>query len=760
MQKTYFPAYLIALCMGFFTLTASLRAQVVITEVSTTGEVELKNLGTEMVDISTYWLCNFPAYDLISDLTFVCGSATLLPGQIAAVKAQTVPVNAADGEMGLYTSNAFSSAAALIDYVEWGSAGHRRASLAISNGIWPAAAFVPAFSTGQSISTAINASTPGDWSAAASSICSAGSDVRLVDHPTLGEILADADSNTLYYYTRDARKDTSFCNGGCAANWPIFYKEAPVLGGGLDSVDFGTITRADGSKQTTYKGWPLYYYVRDTLVGQTNGQAVGNVWFVAKPDYGILLMDNNLVGLNGITYNSQYQPGVERVQYFVDAEGRTIYVFIRDNFNKNNYTRSDFSNDPVWPIYGEELGSIPTTLDRNLFDTINVFGRRQLTYNGWPLYYYGPDSTRGQTLGVSVPRPGVWPVAVKGLKPAATVVLANNASRGQILTDAQGKTLYYFTRDAKPDTSFCSGGCAATWPIFYAATLSLGAGLDSADFSAFARPDGSMQTTYKGWPLYYYVQDTVAGQTSGEGVGNRWFVAKPDYTVMLMDNILVGRDGITYTGAYVPGTEQVKYFVDPYGRTLYFFVRDSLNNNNFTRPDFSNNGVWPIYEDTLRRVPSTIVDSLFGSIDVFGRKQLTYKGWPMYYYGLDSLTRGKTLGVSVPTPGIWPVAIPGVDFAPTITAVKEIFQDQLAYLSLSPVPADDFVQIKLGSKITGRMTGVVYNLRGQAMKQFNLDIQNGLNQKDIDISNMAPGMYLMVLHLDGQVAAYEKFVKN
>jgi len=46
---------------------------------------------------------------------------------------------------------------------------------------------------------------------------------------------------------------------------------------------------------------------------------------------------------------------------------------------------------------------------------------------------------------------------------------------------------------------------------------------------------------------------------------------------------------------------------------------------------------------------------LFSTIDVFGKKQLTYNGWPVYRYGADSLIRGNTKGVSVGTPGLWPV---------------------------------------------------------------------------------------------------------
>jgi hypothetical protein len=48
-------------------------------------------------------------------------------------------------------------------------------------------------------------------------------------------------------------------------------------------LDFGTIKRDDGQMQATYKGWPLYYYIKDQVSGETAGQGVGGVWFVVNP---------------------------------------------------------------------------------------------------------------------------------------------------------------------------------------------------------------------------------------------------------------------------------------------------------------------------------------------------------------------------------------------------------------------------------------------------------------------------------------------
>ena len=55
-------------------------------------------------------------------------------------------------------------------------------------------------------------------------------------------------------------------------------------------------------------------------------------------------------------------------------------------------------------------------------------------------------------------------------------------------------------------------------------------------------------------------------------------------------------------------------------------------------------------------VPSVLDKTLFGNITVPGKKQMTYKGWPLYHFGQDSV-RESNLAVSVPVAGKWPVAV-------------------------------------------------------------------------------------------------------
>jgi len=115
---------------------------------------------------------------------------------------------------------------------------------------------------------------------------------------------------------------------------------------------------------------------------------------------------------------------------------------------------------------------------------------------------------------------------------ATHVVAVANGAAGAFLTGEGSKTLYVFTPDSK-DTSTCVAACATKWPPFTIAaadTLKPDASV-TGTLATFARPDGMLQVTVNGRPLYYYSGDAKAGDTTGEGVGGKWFVATPDGTL-------------------------------------------------------------------------------------------------------------------------------------------------------------------------------------------------------------------------------------
>ena len=224
-----------------------------------------------------------------------------------------------------------------------------------------------------------------------------------------GKILTDSKGKTLYFFSNDSKGQSS-CTGSCMNNWPVYYDREAKGSKLLDRTEIGEITRADGSKQITYKGWPLYYFIGDGDAGEVGGDGMNDIWFVAKPDYLLMVCNAQLVGHDGENYKSDYSLGDGKTIYFTDGNGRTLYAFRSDGFNDNTFTKSDFSNDGIWPIYQTISGSLPSIVSASDISSIDVFGKKQLTYRGWPLYYFGNDLNRGDNKGISFPAPGVWPI--------------------------------------------------------------------------------------------------------------------------------------------------------------------------------------------------------------------------------------------------------------------------------------------------------------------------------------------------------------
>ncbi|HEX7471638.1 MAG TPA: hypothetical protein VF323_01035, partial [Candidatus Limnocylindrales bacterium] len=102
----------------------------------------------------------------------------------------------------------------------------------------------------------------------------------------VGKYLTGDNGMTLYTFKNDTPgSGKSACTGGCAANWPLFTLEngeKAVAGAGVTGT-IGTIPTTDSKTQVTYNGAPLYYFKGDSAAGDTNGQGVNKVWYVAAP---------------------------------------------------------------------------------------------------------------------------------------------------------------------------------------------------------------------------------------------------------------------------------------------------------------------------------------------------------------------------------------------------------------------------------------------------------------------------------------------
>ncbi len=87
------------------------------------------------------------------------------------------------------------------------------------------------------------------------------------------DVLTGKNGMTLYTFDKDSG-GKSACAGQCATLWP------PAQVKDATGKDFGDITRADGSKQLSYQGKPVYYYINDSKAGDATGDNVNNVWHV------------------------------------------------------------------------------------------------------------------------------------------------------------------------------------------------------------------------------------------------------------------------------------------------------------------------------------------------------------------------------------------------------------------------------------------------------------------------------------------------
>jgi len=209
-------------------------------------------------------------------------------------------------------------------------------------------------------------------------------------------------------------------------------------------------------------------------------------------------------------------------------------------------------------------------------------------------------------------------------QPSDTIKLSSSGSMGNFLVDANGMTLYYFTKDNIDKSNCAVGPCLSAWPAFSTSEIVVTSPLSSSDFSLITRDDGTTQTTYKGWPLYHFANDKQPGDVLGEGVVSEWYVmADPFYTVMVQNQATVSGN----------------YLTDPKGMTLYSFNKDTKATS--TNPPVSACtaqclATWPVFSIDNPIVPSLLKNSDFAVFTrADGVSQLSYKGQPLYYYAQD-----------------------------------------------------------------------------------------------------------------------------
>ncbi|MBT2593910.1 hypothetical protein [Arthrobacter sp. ISL-72] len=114
--------------------------------------------------------------------------------------------------------------------------------------------------------------------------------------------------------------------------------------------------------------------------------------------------------------------------------------------------------------------------------------------------------------------------------PAGTAeVKTAESAAGRIVVDAKGMSVYFFTKDAKDSgTSACTGQCIAAWPPVLTESDSPEVDGVTGTVGTIPTPEGKKQVTVNGLPVYYYVKDKAAGDITGQGVNDVWYLVSPE----------------------------------------------------------------------------------------------------------------------------------------------------------------------------------------------------------------------------------------
>lgn len=142
----------------------------------------------------------------------------------------------------------------------------------------------------------------------------------------------------------------------------------------------------------------------------------------------------------------------------------------------------------------------------------------------------------GSTTATESPKPESVAKTTAAPKPepkgeVAVVKVMNTPDLGKVIVDSKGMTLYDFHKD-KGTTSACYGECAAAWPpLLTSGTPKAASGAQQALLGTTKRKDGTVQVTYKGHPVYGFVEDKKPGETNGndfKGFGAQWYALMPN----------------------------------------------------------------------------------------------------------------------------------------------------------------------------------------------------------------------------------------
>lgn len=235
------------------------------------------------------------------------------------------------------------------------------------------------------------------------------------DIASVGSVVTDSAGMALYRFDKDTpQPPKSNCEGDCAVTWPAVPADDASAAAGIDASLLGSVARADGSKQLTLGGWPVYRYAKDTKAGEAKGEGVGGTWHALAPDGKKAVDKKQKADGNGGMAGMEMKSGAELSvadneklgKILVDGQWRTLYRFDKDS---------------AWPMKFGCLGACLDTwkpapaVDKSKAEGISgklvgsvkrPDGSEQLTIDCWPVYTFTGDTGPGQANGHN--KQGLW----------------------------------------------------------------------------------------------------------------------------------------------------------------------------------------------------------------------------------------------------------------------------------------------------------------------------------------------------------------
>lgn len=349
----------------------------------------------------------------------------------------------------------------------------------------------------------------------------------------------------------------------------------------------------------------------------------------------------------------------------VTGSGMTLYMFSGDAFPFSptglqlpctplNKAPSGTSCTVPWPPL---LASGPLFAEGGVHQadlgTVTRDGVTQVTYYGHPLYGFVRDTAPGQENGENVAAfNGIfWLVSADGIPDAGQATVDTEFSSNGIVLSAPTaggvhRTLYLLTYDRQGQTTcLFSTGCGAIWPPLLTTRFPIaGPGVNRALLGVIRRPDGGLQVTYAGHPVYFFAFDlgpgAPGGLTNGEDFADSkangvWYTVSPDGLpdpgqVTVTSETADGNSILAVVSGFV-GTDV----------TLYAFSADTPSASACSN---SCAVFWPpVLTSSPPAAGGGAAGSLLGTIQrPDGTFQVTYAGHPLYFFshGLDSGTSG------------------------------------------------------------------------------------------------------------------------